>query len=132
MTDSHLPEFQKSGYGSLVSEVTVTRLVVDEAGYIAGAEIRDLHRNTKILRARVYIVACGGLESPRLLLLSRSRSFPNGIGNNHDLVGRFFMEHRGTNSRVEFVLAGELLASSSLKDRAISSMRSLRVSALEE
>ena len=96
MTDSHLPEFQKSGYGSLVSEVTVTRLVVDEAGYIAGAEIRDLHRNTKILRARVYIVACGGLESPRLLLLSRSRSFPNGIGNNHDLVGRFFMEHRGT------------------------------------
>ena len=96
MTDSHLPDFQKSGYGSLVSEVTVTRLVVDEAGYIAGAEIRDLHQNTKILRARVYIVACGGLESPRLLLLSRSRSFPNGIGNNHDLVGRFFMEHRGT------------------------------------
>ena len=30
MTDSHLPDFQKSGYGSLVSEVTVTRLVVDE------------------------------------------------------------------------------------------------------
>ena len=27
MTDSHLPDFQKSGYGSLVSEVTVTRLV---------------------------------------------------------------------------------------------------------
>jgi choline dehydrogenase-like flavoprotein len=96
MTDSHLPDFQKSGYGSLVSEVTVTRLVVDEAGYIAGAEIRDLDRSTKILRARVYIVACGGLESPRLLLLSRSRGFPNGIGNNNDLVGRFFMEHRGT------------------------------------
>ena len=96
MTDSHLPDFQKSGYGSLVSEVTVTRLLVDESGYIAGAEIRDLNRNTKILRARVYVVACGGLESPRLLLLSRSRSFPNGIGNNHDLVGRFFMEHRGT------------------------------------
>ena len=95
MTDSHLPAFQKSPFASLISEVTVTRLVVDKAGYITGAEVRDLDRNTKVLRARVYIVACGALETPRLLLLSRSSGFPHGIGNNHDLVGRFFMEHRG-------------------------------------
>ena len=94
MTDSHLPDFQKSDYGSLVSEVTVTRLVTDTSGLIRGAEIRDLDRNVKNLRARIYVVACGGLESPRLLLLSRSPAFPNGIGNNYDLVGRFFMEHR--------------------------------------
>jgi glucose dehydrogenase len=93
MTDSHLPAFQKSPFGSLIPEVTVTRLTVDDGGNIAGAEIRDLDRNTKILRARVYVVACGGLESPRLLLLSSSAAFPNGIGNNRDLVGRFFMEH---------------------------------------
>ena len=94
MTDSHLPVFQSSPFGSLISEVTVTRLIGDKAGNIAGVEIKDLDRNSKILRARVYIVACGGLESPRLLLLSRSAAFPNGVGNNHDLVGRFFMEHR--------------------------------------
>jgi len=94
MTDSHLPNFQKSSYGSLFSEVTVTRLLADESGLIRGAEVKDLDRNVKILRARVYVVACGGLESPRLLLLSRSSSFPTGIGNNHDLVGRFFTEHR--------------------------------------
>jgi choline dehydrogenase-like flavoprotein len=40
------------------------------------------------------VVACGGLETPRLLLLSRAAGFPQGIGNNRDLVGRFFMEHR--------------------------------------
>jgi choline dehydrogenase-like flavoprotein len=34
------------------------------------------------------------LETPRLLLLSRAAGFPQGIGNNRDLVGRFFMEHR--------------------------------------
>lgn len=96
MTDSHLPRFQSSPYGSLISEVTVTRLVVDEAGHITGAEVSDLNRKTKIVRARVYIVACGGLETPRLLLISRSAGFPRGIGNNHDLVGRFFMEHRPT------------------------------------
>lgn len=94
MTDSHLPAFQNSASGSLISEVTVTRLIVDDGGYISGAEIRDLNRNRKVVRARVYIVACGGLETPRLLLLSRSSAFPQGVGNNRDLVGRFFMEHR--------------------------------------
>ena len=94
MTDSDLPAFQSSPSGSLISEVTVTRLIVDEAGNISGVEVRDLDRNSKILRARVYVVACGGLETPRLLLLSRASGFPNGIGNNRDLVGRFFMEHR--------------------------------------
>lgn len=94
MAESHLPSFQASPYGALIPEVTCTRLLVDEEGRISGAELRDLDRNVKVLRARVYVVACGGLESPRLLLLSRSRSFPEGIGNNHGWVGRCFMEHR--------------------------------------
>jgi choline dehydrogenase-like flavoprotein len=38
------------------------------------------------------VLAAGGLENPRLLLASRS-VMPAGIGNDHDLVGRFFMEH---------------------------------------
>ena len=94
MTESYLPGFQASPYAALIPEVTVTRLLVDEPGCIRGAEVRDLDRNVKIVRARIYVVACGGLESPRLLQLSRSPGFPNGIGNNHDLVGRYFMEHR--------------------------------------
>jgi choline dehydrogenase-like flavoprotein len=38
------------------------------------------------------VLACGGIENARLLLLSRDRH-ANGIGNQHDLVGRFFMDH---------------------------------------
>jgi hypothetical protein len=34
----------------------------------------------------------GGIENPRLLLCSDDVK-PNGLGNDHDLVGRFFMEH---------------------------------------
>jgi choline dehydrogenase-like flavoprotein len=99
MTDSYIPSFQKSGFGNLISNATVTRLVVDSNGIVASAEIKDLDRNVKMLRARAYVIACGALESPRLLLLSRSSLFPNGIGNNHDLVGRCFMEHRETKLR---------------------------------
>ena len=94
MTDSHLPSFQASPSGALISEVTVSRLLADEQGRILGAEVRDLDRNLKVVRARAYVIACGGLESPRLLLLSRSPAFPQGIGNHYGWVGRCFMEHR--------------------------------------
>ncbi len=42
--------------------------------------------------ARAFILATGGIENPRLLLGSRGAN-PAGLGNRHDLVGRFFMEH---------------------------------------
>jgi choline dehydrogenase-like flavoprotein len=44
------------------------------------------------IRAKIYVLAAGGTENARLLLISREVA-PNGIGNEHDLVGRFFMEH---------------------------------------
>ena len=44
------------------------------------------------VRAGRYLLAAGGLENPRILLASNS-VLPSGLGNDHDLVGRFFMEH---------------------------------------
>ncbi|WP_250122644.1 GMC family oxidoreductase [Chroococcidiopsis sp. CCMEE 29] len=42
--------------------------------------------------AKVFILAVGGIENPRLLLGSNQVQ-SNGLGNQYDLVGRFFMEH---------------------------------------
>jgi choline dehydrogenase-like flavoprotein len=47
---------------------------------------------TGTVRAKVVILACGGLENPRLLLVS-NRVQTTGLGNQNDNVGRFFMEH---------------------------------------
>lgn len=44
------------------------------------------------VRARTCVLACGGLEVPRLLLASRSQ-IAAGVGNAHDLVGRYYMCH---------------------------------------
>ncbi len=44
------------------------------------------------VRARAYVLACGGIENARLMLASRDVE-TRGIGNRHDRVGRFFMEH---------------------------------------
>jgi choline dehydrogenase-like flavoprotein len=51
---------------------------------------------THRVAAKRFVLACGGLENPRLLLTSRRKS-PAGIGNGHDLVGRYYMQHpKGT------------------------------------
>lgn len=44
------------------------------------------------VRARSYVLAAGATENARLLLLSNNRN-PAGVGNRHDLVGRFLMDH---------------------------------------
>jgi choline dehydrogenase-like flavoprotein len=43
--------------------------------------------------ARRYVLACGGIENARLLLAMGSEQHPAGLGNQYDLVGRFFTEH---------------------------------------
>ena len=47
---------------------------------------------THRISANYFVLACGGLENPRLLLASRRKSAA-GIGNEHDLVGRYYMQH---------------------------------------
>lgn len=44
------------------------------------------------IRADIFVLAAGAIENARLLLVSRKVE-KNGVGNQHDLVGRFFMEH---------------------------------------
>ncbi|MGF1515466.1 MAG: GMC oxidoreductase [Elainellaceae cyanobacterium] len=52
--------------------------------------------------ARVYILAAGGVEIPRLLLASNSVQRA-GLGNQNDLVGRFFTEHPHYNRSASFI-----------------------------
>ncbi|MBI2255268.1 MAG: GMC family oxidoreductase [Proteobacteria bacterium] len=54
--------------------------------------IGTLGGHTFDIRPKICVLACGGIENARLLLLSSSVQ-PAGLGNGNDLVGRFFMEH---------------------------------------
>lgn len=59
---------------------------------VIAAKIASLNGQTVRIHARQYVLACGGIENARLLLLSDS-VVPNGLGNRNDLVGRYFMDH---------------------------------------
>jgi choline dehydrogenase-like flavoprotein len=92
-----LPAFFESHHAALICGATVTRLVSDSSKRIVGAEVRVFGGEKKIARAKIYVLAGGGIETPRLLLYSRSESFPNGIGNANDMVGRGFNDHPAVN-----------------------------------
>lgn len=63
-----------------------------DGGAVHQARIGSLAGRRGTVRARHYVLACGGIENARLLLLSDS-TVSGGLGNRHDLVGRYFMDH---------------------------------------
>lgn len=77
----------------VLTHATVTALHLDPAGsFVSSATIRDVSGKCATVTARHFVLALGGIESPRLLLASCDVAAA-GIGNDRDLVGRFFMEH---------------------------------------
>jgi choline dehydrogenase-like flavoprotein len=66
--------------------------VAADGDSVRKARIGTLDDRRGTIRARQYVLACGGIENARLLLLSDS-VVPQGLGNRNDLVGRYFMDH---------------------------------------
>lgn len=72
----------------LRADCYVRELSVDENGKVRSAVYEDADGDAIEQEADVFILACGAVESARLLLLSASGRFPNGLANGSDLVGR--------------------------------------------
>jgi choline dehydrogenase-like flavoprotein len=63
-----------------------------EAKTVTGASVACIDGPRLKVTARQFVLATGGMENARLLLLSNG-SAPAGLGNQYDLVGRFFQDH---------------------------------------
>ena len=63
-----------------------------EGENVTSAVVACLNGRRFTVKARAYVIAAGAIETARLLLASNSVK-PNGLGNDRDLVGRYFMEH---------------------------------------
>ncbi|MEE2703601.1 MAG: GMC family oxidoreductase [Myxococcota bacterium] len=71
----------------------VREITVDENDMADGVIYYDADGVEHKQRAEIVIVGCNGVGTPRLLLNSRSRAFPDGIANRSGLVGRNLMFH---------------------------------------
>lgn len=79
---------------TLIANAMARSINIDAKGRASGVTYIDrITGAERQVKARIVIAACGTLETTRLMLLSTSRLFPNGVANSSGLVGRNFMEH---------------------------------------
>jgi choline dehydrogenase-like flavoprotein len=65
-----------------------TEILVDAKGTAKSVVYLDADGNSVEQKAKVVVVSCTAVESARLLLNSKSKSFPNGLANTNGLVGK--------------------------------------------
>jgi choline dehydrogenase-like flavoprotein len=86
-------ELGQAGYIAVYLYANVTEIETDETGKTATrVKVACLGDKQFYVAARHFVLATGGTENARILLLS-DRVQPTGLGNRHDLVGRFFNVH---------------------------------------
>lgn len=78
---------------TIVLHANATRVEVEPHGRsVRAIDISSPGGRSMEARGRFYVLACGAIENARLLLDSDDIQ-PGGLGNHHDQVGRYFMEH---------------------------------------
>jgi len=81
----------KSGKCEVRPNSTVSQLVVDERGRVREVQYFDQDGKEQRQRAKAFVVSANGAETARLLLLSTSAQFPNGLANSSGKVGKYLM-----------------------------------------
>lgn len=112
-----------NAYGALLADADNVRTLLHanfaefslskNGARVVNLSVRTLNGVTAKIEAEKYVLCCGGIENARVLLLESQRN-SGGFGNDHDLVGRYFMQHlRGTAG----LLAGTLPAMAQIQNQ---------------
>src|SRR2546429_9775501 len=80
----------------------VHRIETNANGRVIGAAYFDKKRVTHLQRAKAVVVCANGAETPRLLLLSRSKQFPDALADSSGLVGKYLMLSSGSSAMAGF------------------------------
>jgi len=93
LREVYLPEVRESKGCRLLLHANVVNLTLDDKmERVQQIEAQSLEGHKTTIQARAFVLGVGGIETARLLLANRKQRM-NGIGNDHDLVGRFFQDH---------------------------------------
>jgi choline dehydrogenase-like flavoprotein len=89
---THWPAAIRNG-AQLVTGARVKEVTLDEQGRANGAVYFDREGLEQFQPASLVIMAANGIGTPRILLMSRSHRFPNGLANSSGLLGKRLMLH---------------------------------------
>ena len=89
---THWPSALQHG-ATLITGARVREITVNDEGMATGAVYIDRNGREREQRAKTVIVCANGVGTPRLLLLSKSNRFPDGLANSSGLVGKNLMMH---------------------------------------
>jgi choline dehydrogenase-like flavoprotein len=89
---THWPQNIERGV-RLITGARVRKLEVNSAGLVKGAVYVDREGKEYFQNADVTVLAANGIGTPRILLLSTSSKFPNGLGNSSGIIGKRLMLH---------------------------------------
>jgi choline dehydrogenase-like flavoprotein len=89
---THWPHALKNG-AKLIVGARVREITVNDRGLADGAIYIDRSGREHRQRAQIVLLCGNGIGTPRLLLLSTSKGFPNGLANGTGLVGKNLMMH---------------------------------------
>jgi len=86
---------EKTGRCEVRPNSYVHRIELDSNGRATGAVYFDAQRNVHLQKAKAVVISANGAETPRLLLMSANKQFPNGLANSSGLVGKYLMLNSG-------------------------------------
>jgi choline dehydrogenase-like flavoprotein len=92
---SVIPTAEKTGKCEIRPNSYVRKIEIDNKGRVTGAVYFDGGKREVFQRAKAIFVCANGAETPKLLLLSKSQRFPDGLANSSGAVGRYLMWDNG-------------------------------------
>jgi choline dehydrogenase-like flavoprotein len=79
----------------VLAESVVYKVDTDERNRVTAVHWYDNQKKSHKATAQAFVLACNGVETPRLLLIAANERNPKGIANSSDQVGRNMMDHSG-------------------------------------
>jgi choline dehydrogenase-like flavoprotein len=95
-----LPKIEAKG-GKVLANAVVYRIETGEKNAVEAVHYFDPDKQSHKVTAKVFVIACNGIETPKLLLFSKDDRNPNGIANSSDQVGRNMMDQPKLTAELE-------------------------------
>ena len=95
-----LPRIESKG-GRILANAVVYRVETGEKNAVQAVHYFDSDKRSHKVTGKAFVIACNGIETPKVLLLSKDERNPNGVANSSDQVGRNMMDQPKLVAEVE-------------------------------